>query len=62
MASVTVVWDRQRQALASNSGVPIVFSSTGNADTHITRLKAQDIKSGGKSAAPGTYDKVTVTI
>lgn len=62
MASVTIVWNREKQAVASSSGIPLVFSSTGNADTHIARLKAMDIKQGGKSATPGTYDKVTVTI
>jgi len=62
MASVTIVWNREKQAVASSSGIPLVFSSTGNADTHIARLKAQEIKSGGKAATPSTYDKVTVTI
>lgn len=62
MASVTVVWSREKQALASSSGVPQIFTSTGNADTHIARLKSQDIKQGGKNATVGTYDKVTVTI
>lgn len=59
MPSRTVVWCRETNSFL---GAPLIlFPTSGDADAYITRLKSQDVKKGGKSAGPLTYDKLTVT-
>ena len=58
MATAYILWDRAEKRVVENSGVPVLFPSSGAATTHLSthgkRVSASDQSK--------TYDVLTVTI